>query len=361
MSAAKYLSTRKSFFFIFIGLPSFALYLYFFAGFKQILSVLQGVNPEQYALFYSLAIGAVVIGNFFWSVSWRAVLNSLSVKMSMKSAFIYYWAGYFVDLVVPCQMVCGEVTRLYLVHKETNESYGSIAAGGVANRIVAYIIVVAGLYTSAILLYTQSNIPAIISSVFIFVLAGASIYLVILLYLAFSKQAAGKIATLGLKLLRVLRPKKYQSSELSAGTKESLAAFYQGFQVFREKPNYLVKPFIFLTLSFLVSLSAYILVFFALGIHGQSLGFFIVLYFIAGSLTDAAASFSVGTLDILLATLFILYGLNPALSGITAALVRVVTFWFPLIVGYIIVQIVGAKNLLAPRPKETTAAQQASG
>jgi uncharacterized protein (TIRG00374 family) len=325
------------------------------------MSVLQGVNLEQYALFYSLAIGAVVIGNFFWSVSWKTVLDSLSVKMSMKNAFMYYWAGYFVDLVVPCQTVCGEVTRLYLVHKETNESYGSIAAGGVTNRIVAYVIVVVGLYTSALILYTQSDVPTIISSVFIFILAGATIYLAILLYLAFSEQAAGKIASLGLRLLRTLRPKKYRSSDLSAETKEALAAFYKAFKSFRENPKYLVKPFIFLTLSFLLSLSAYVLVFFALGIHSQSLGFFIILYFIAGSLTDAAASFSVGTLDILLATLFILYGLNPALSGITAAFVRVVTFWFPLIVGYVIVQIVGAKNLLAPRAKETTAVQQASG
>jgi uncharacterized protein (TIRG00374 family) len=281
--------------------------------------------------------------------------------MSMKNAFIYYWAGYFVDLVVPCQTVCGEVTRLYLVHKETNENYGSIAAGGVTNRIVAYIIVVAGLYTSAVLLYTQSNVPTIISSVFIFVLAGSTIYLAVLLYLAFSEQAAGKIASLGLKLLRTLRPKKYHSSDLSAETKEGLAAFYEGFKTFRENPKHLVKPFIFLTLSFLLSLFAYVLVFFALGIHGQSLGFFIILYFIAGSLTDAAASFSVGTLDILLATLFILYGLNPALSGITAAMVRIVTFWFPLIVGYAIIQIVGAKNLLAPSPKETRAVQQESG
>jgi uncharacterized protein (TIRG00374 family) len=360
LSAVKYLSTRKSFFFIFIGLPAFALYLYFFAGFKQILSILQGVSLEQYALFYSLAISAVLIGNFFWSESWRTVLNTLSVKISMKNSFIYYWAGYFVDLVVPCQTVCGEVTRLYLVHKETNENYGSIAAGGVTNRIVAYIIVVAGLYTSALLLYTQSNVPTIISGVFIFVLAGATIYLAILLYLAFSKQAAEKIASLGLRLLRILRPKKYQSSELSAETKESLASFYQGFKTFHEKPRHLVRPFIFLTLSFLLSLSAYVLVFLALGIRGESLGFFIVMYFIAGSLTDAAASFSVGTLDILLATLFILYGLNPALSGITAALVRVVTFWFPLMVGFVVVQIVGAKKLLAPRPNETIAVQQAS-
>ena len=80
--------------------------------------------------------------------------------------------------------------------------------------------------------------------------------------------------------------------------------------------------------------------------------FFIIIYFVAGSVTDTAGGFSVGTLDILLATLFILYGLNPALSGITAALLRTVTFWFPLVMGYIIIQILGAENVLAPKVPE---------
>ena len=113
-----------------------------------------------------------------------------------------------------------------------------------------------------------------------------------------------------------------------------------------------------MTLSFLLNLLGYILVFFALGIQSQPFAFFIIIYFIAGSITDATASFSVGTLDILLATIFIFYGLNPALSGITAVLVRSVTFWFPLILGYIIVQIVGAKKLLAPNPKKIPLQQQ---
>ena len=149
MSAIKYFSTRKSFYFIFIGLTVFILYLYFFAGFNQILVVLKGINPEQYAFFFSLAIGAVLIGNFFWLASWRAVLSKLKVKISLKNAFLYYWAGYFVDLVVPCETVCGELTRLYLVHKETNDNYGVIAAGGITNRIIAYLIVVTGLFASA--------------------------------------------------------------------------------------------------------------------------------------------------------------------------------------------------------------------
>ena len=194
MSAIKYFSTRKSFYFIFIGLTVFILYLYFFAGFNQILVVLNGINPEQYAFFFSLAIGAVLIGNFFWLASWRAVLSKLKVKISLKNAFLYYWAGYFVDLVVPCETVCGELTRLYLVHKETKDNYGVIAAGGITNRIIAYLIVVTGLFTSAALLFLKSNIPAIVLTVFIFVIIGATAYLAVLLYLAFSENAAGKIA-----------------------------------------------------------------------------------------------------------------------------------------------------------------------
>ena len=350
MSAAKYLTVRKSFFFMFIGLVVFVIYLYFFVGFNKIVLVLQRVNPVQYIFFYSMAIASVVIGNFFWVASWRSALKTLSVKISMKNAFLYYWTGYFVDLAVPCETICGEVTRLYLVQKETKDSLGSIAAGGITNRIVSYIIVVTGLYTSAIILFLKSSIPTFIFSFLILILFGASVYLLILLYLAFSKQAASKVTSLVLRLRRIIRPKKYKSINASTETKENLASFYNGFKIFREKPKNLIKPFFFMTLSFLINLLSYILVFFALGMQSQPFSFFIIIYFIAGSITDAAASFSVGTLDILLASIFILYGINPALSGITAGLVRSVTFWFPLILGYIIVQIVGAKKLLASKP-----------
>jgi hypothetical protein len=339
---------------MFIGLAVFILYLYFFAGFKNIAVVLEGVNPMQYAFFYALAIGTVLLGNFFWLLSWRNVLHTLNVKISVKSAFLYYWTGYFVDLVVPCETVCGELTRLYLVHKETDYDFGTVAAGGITNRIIAYIIVVTGLFSSAAILFLKSNVPPVVVTVFIFIIIGATAYLAILMYLALSQKSSQRIASLGLRLLRVVRPSKYRSNDLSPETKKSLAAFYSGFKIFRENPKYLIVPFVYLTVSWLFNLSQYILVFFALGLRGEPFAFFIIVYFIAGSLTDVAASFSVGTLEILLATIFVLYGLNPALSAITAALVRSVTFWAPLVIGYVIVQAYGAKKLLAPSPKEAS-------
>jgi uncharacterized membrane protein YbhN (UPF0104 family) len=156
----KQLTARKSFFFMIIGLTVFVLYLYFFVGFSQLFLVVKSVNLEQYLIFYFLAIGTMLLVMLFWVASWKTLLKSLNVKISLKNAFLYYWSGYFVDLVVPCQSVCGGITRLYLVQKETQKNYGAIAAAGVANRIVAHSIVTGGLTTGLFYLFFRATIPA---------------------------------------------------------------------------------------------------------------------------------------------------------------------------------------------------------
>ncbi len=101
-----------------------------------------------------------------------------------------------------------------------------------------------------------------------------------------------------------------------------------------------------------MGLSVYVFVFYALGIPAPSPVFYIVVYFVATAFQDAIASFSVGSLDILLATIFILYGINSGTSGIAAIIVRTASFWFPLFVSFICVQIMGARNLFAVKPKD---------
>jgi uncharacterized membrane protein YbhN (UPF0104 family) len=88
---------------MFIGLFVFLLYLYPFAGFNQIYLVLKQLNSAQFALFYSLAIGAFLLTMFFWTMSWRTFLSYLSIRIGIKDAFLFYWVGYFVDLVIPCE------------------------------------------------------------------------------------------------------------------------------------------------------------------------------------------------------------------------------------------------------------------
>jgi uncharacterized protein (TIRG00374 family) len=334
-----------------IGVAVFVIYLYFFIGSSQILLVLRNINLKQYALFYSLAILSVLASVFCWSAAWNNILKQLSINISYRRSYLYYWVGNFADLIVPCATVCGEVTRLYLVQKETGENYGAIGASAVTNRIIAYSVVTTGLAVGSVFVFLKANVPPFIGNLFILLLLGSISYLAVLLSLAFFRSAAGKIAKLYFIVNKRIRPGRSTADDLSK-TQQMLAGFYDGFKVFRENPRALIKPFIFHTLAYILGLSVYVFVFYALGIPAASPVFYIVVYFVATAFQDALASFSVGSLDILLATIFILYGINPASSGVAAVFVRSASFWFPLFVSFICVQIMGARTLLASKLKD---------
>lgn len=354
MYSAKFLSLKKSFAFMIVGLVVFVVYLYFFIGSAQILVVFRSINATRYALYYSLAILAVLASVFCWSAAWKNILKKLSINVSYRRAYFYYWIGNFTDLVVPCATVCGEVTRLYLVQKETNEDYGAIAASSVTNRIIAYTVVTSGLCVGSVFVLLKTGVPSLIVNLFVVLLTGSAAYLAVLLFLAFYRGAAGILAKAYLRINKLVRPNKCTQTDLSK-VEKSLSSFYQGFQVFRENPRSLVKPFLFHSAAYTLGLSVYILVFYALGIPAASPVFYIVVYFVATAFQDASASFSVGSLDILLATIFILYGLNAGISGLAAVIVRSASFWFPLFASFVCVQIMGAKNLMAVKPEDTRA------
>jgi glycosyltransferase 2 family protein len=341
-----------------IGLFVFALYLYFFVGFSEVFLVIKSLNLTGYLTFYFLAIGTMLLVMLCWVSSWRLLLRALQVKISLKNAFLYYWTGYFVDLIVPCQSVCGEITRLYLVEKETKNNYGAIAAASVTNRIVAYSIVTGGLTTGLFYLLFRNKIPAFALDLLIISWIGAVIFLSVLFYLALSEKAAEKIASLMLKILKALGIKRFQRDGLSPGIVESLNSFHYGFKFFRANPRYLIKPIIFQAFSFTLNLTVYILVFYALGFNALLLDFFLLVYFLAGAIQDATSAFSVGGLEIILTNLFIFFGISPATSGVAAAVLRSVTFWFPLVIGYIIVQVVGARSLLNPNVRRKLETEQ---
>ena len=115
---------------------------------------------NDYLFFYGSALFLMVLVIFCWVLSWRSLLRSLNVKVGLKSAFLFYWSGFFIDLVVPCQQICGEVSRIYLVHKKTHENYGIVGAAGIVNRTVGYSIVFVALTTSTIYLIIISKVPS---------------------------------------------------------------------------------------------------------------------------------------------------------------------------------------------------------
>lgn len=332
-----------------VGLIVFVIYLYFFIGIPKILQVISNINSTQYAFYYTLALIAVLGSVFFWAAAWNSILRSLSIKITYRRAYLYYWVGYFSDLVIPCATICGELTRFYLVQKETKKGYGLIAASAITNRIVAYTIVTIGLYGGAILIFLKPGTSPIITNVFVVFLVGVTIYMAVLVYLAFVEHAARNFAKLYGKLLKILRPKHYNPAS-EAQREKSLTSYYEGFRIFRENPRLLIRPFVLHLISYLLGISVYILIFYALGIPSTA-EFYVVVYFIATAVQDAAASFSVGSLEVILASIFLLYGLPLTNAVITALLLRSAGFWFPLVVGFLAVQYLGTKNLISQMPQ----------
>jgi uncharacterized protein (TIRG00374 family) len=343
------LTIRRSLVFMITGLVALIVYLYFFIGVGQLEAVFANVNSTQYMIFYSLALVAVLTSVFFWSAAWNTILKKLSINLPYRRTYLYYWVGYFTDLVLPCATVCGELTRMYLVQRETGKSYGILASSAITNRIVAYTIVTIGLYAGAFLTFLKPGIPPIITNVFVVFLVAVTVYTSVLLYLAFVKQAARNITLIYERIVKAIKGKKYKKTQTEQ-TNASLESYYKGFKIFRENRRLLIKPFILHLISYLLGLAVYVLIFLALGIPAPAPEFFFVIFFMATAVQDVAASLSVGSLDIILAGIFILYGLNPGVSGITAVLLRTAGFWFPLFVGFACVQLLGVRNIVSQTP-----------
>ncbi len=331
------------------GLVAFGLYLYFVVGIDELVYSMQRIDTWGYLVFFSLAIVSMLLALFFWTASWRTILRTLSVELAARKAFTIFMVGYFLDLLVPSETIGSEITRLYLVQNETNGDMGAIAASAITNRIVEYSIVSIGLFGSVFALLSLGNVPSFVTDFLSLVLVGVVVYLAILLVLVLNERAARTIVSIGIRLLRFLRIKRYQSSDAVERAQTSLAIFYRGFQTFREKPKKLVKPLIFQILSFLFNLAVYVLVFQALALKGPSFGFYVLTFFIASAIQGATASLSVGSLDIILVTVFMLYGIPDA--GIAVIILRAATYWFPLLLSYIMVQAYGVKNILTSSSK----------
>jgi uncharacterized protein (TIRG00374 family) len=340
-----------------LGSLVFVLYLYFFIGPADVLEAARNINAADYVVFYSLALGTMLLVIFLWAASWKFLLDDLGVKVKFKDAFLYYSVGYFVDLVMPIQSAGGEVTRVYLVHRETNHNYGAVAASTIINRIIAYTVLTVGLSASSIYLLVRSTVPDFALGLLLLTWAGAVISLGVLLYLGFGDHAAQKLATKLLKTLQFLHLKR-PDEQLSQRSVKALVMFEEGFKFFRSHPRRVLAPALLQAIAFILNLVVYIWVFFALGFGSLSFDFFLIVFFLAAAIQEAAGVFSVGGLDILLTNLFTFFSIPVAASGVAAAILRIAIFWFPLLVGYGIAHYIGVRAILNGRTRENMAEKE---
>jgi len=345
-----YLAVRKSFLFMIVGLSVFILYLYFFAGFDKILALMQKINQSEFILFFSLTAVAMLLSLFFTSMAWYELLKTFSINISPRKAFLYNWVGNFVDLVIPCETVCGEIARLSLVYDEVKEDFGKTVASVVSLRIITTVAILGVLTIGSVSIILNSQTNSIIIDVLIITLVLSIIQAAVLLYVAIKAKASKRLSNILAKFARIFVGKHFNADDLQKRTEKNLAVFHQGFETLRRNPRYIIKPLIYSTLGWLFQILVYYLVFYALGFRNLAFGLVILVASITLYIQGLSAAFSVGIVEITMATLYASSGIPTAIGGAATAMIRIMIFWFQILIGFIIIQWIGAKKLLSSTP-----------
>jgi len=335
--------------FMIVGTVIFVLYIYFSIGIDRIVIVGRSLDVYAFAFYFGLSFLMMLIVMLLWTLSWGYLLKALTIKVGLKKLFLYYNGADFIDRFVPSPGVVGEFARAYFVDKDTSMGYGVLISAGITNRIISYAVVVVGFSLGILYLIVTQTLPFFASGLLLTVWLGAVILFAVLSFVSLKENAANTLISGLTRIVKALRIKSNLDGFLKK-TYDFLFSFHEGFKFYRANPYYIIAPVILASASFVLNYVVYVLVFYALGLQSLPVDFYIVVYLLAGAIQDGLAAFSVGGLEILLTNIFILYNIPPATSGVAAVTVRIVTFYFPLILGYIFLQVIGVKNIWAVKP-----------
>lgn len=344
MTSERRISIKKSVPILLIGLAIFICYLYFFVGISEIVSIIQGVDLT----FYSLAVVALFADVFFYALAWQYFLRPLSVKVPFRKTFLYVWVGIFFDILVPAEAISGEVTKAYLMTKNSGENAGKVVASVVSHRILSMIITLFGLIAGSVsFVILRYRLPVEIFNLTLLVASGIVISLVFLFLLSFKEQITWKIINSSLNFVSFISRGRFKTESLRSKIRKALKIFHRSIETLGKNPRSLAQPVVFSVISWLVSVLAPFFVFASLR-NPVPLTVVFIVYSLGCALQSVPLGIpaEVGVMEILMTTLYSLFGVSVGVSAAATVLIRLLTVWLRMLLGFVAVQWVGIKAFM---------------
>jgi len=328
-----------------VGLFVFLLYLYFFVPFGDFVSVIKQADP----FYYSLAFAALLLSAAFYSLAWHRLLHLLSVESSFWKVLQFVWVGNFVDLLVPAESISGDITRVYLMSKESGENAGKVVASVIGHRILTMMITLGGLVISTVYFVIRYNPPMLIMEFVSVIGAGTLVSMILIFYLSRKRQATNKIVNWVVGLLVRISRGRWQFERLKKSAEKMLKAFHDGIDALGVRRDRLVLPVSLGIVAWLFDLLIAVLVFHALRVQ-VSFSAIVIVYSISIAIQTIPLGIpgEIGVLDVLMSTLYTLLGIPIAVSAVATLLIRIMTLWMRLLIGGLTVQWLGIKSLRPP-------------
>jgi uncharacterized protein (TIRG00374 family) len=335
--------------FIAIGLLIFVLYLVLFVNIPEMISIIQSANM----LIYSLAALTLIMATFFFALTWQHLLLPLSVKIPLKKTFAYVWIGVFTDLLIPAESVSGEVAKAYFMSKEPNVNSGKVIASLVSQRMLGTITAAATLFIGFLgLLALNYSMPALMLQILILMTILSAVAFGFLVAVCVKEKWTERLVIAVMRFVERLSSGRFKLEHFQGRIVDALRVFYESLRTFGSKPAKLVPAVLFSVLSWLFSIAIIFLVFISIGYLEPNLPVLLLKVAVVYTLLVAVKSIpigvpaEVGVPDIIITTLFILFGIRPDISAAATVLTRILTVWLSFFIGLVAVQWFGVKSLM---------------
>jgi len=175
---------------------------------------------------------------------------------------------------------------------------------------------------------------------------GATATLIFLCLLCLKRELAWKIIDSLLGLADFISRGRWRLVQFKPRIHVLLGDFYEGIKTLGDHPTILAWPFIFSATAWVFKMLITFLVLFSLDVEIPFSAIIVVF-----SITDTIQTIpigipgEVGIVEIAMTGLYTALGIPPIISATATILTRVVTLWFNLFVGGVVVQWVGVKIL----------------
>ena len=328
-----------------LGLVAFAIYVYFFINPSQVIGILSKTNLAIYAG----AFVAYFVFALFSSFVWNGLLNSLSVKISKRKTLLFTWAGLFFEATVPQLGWSAEVSKTYLLAKDTKLDAGKIGASVVGQKIFNMTITIVALSMGLGLVLLNYDLPPPAILVIASVLVLSILSLAVIYYVSFKSEATKTLLSWAIKIISFFR-KRWNPQNFQGNAEEMLNRFHEGIGQLRGKPKALVVPIVCAVTGFVFEISVVSLTFLALG-YPVPIDRVLIVFTLAGTLQTVGVTFF-GFTEIVMTSAFTALGIQVDVSFAVTLLTRVVNLWFRLIVSYLALQWAGIKIISQTRKNQ---------
>ncbi len=336
-----------------IGLAAFILYLICINiviqnDLSQIIVNFQKVNP----VYYGFAVASSLLEMFFFTYSWKTLLDNLSVKLSFLRANLYVFYGNFVDTIIPVGSTTSDLTRVYLVTKEHSKTKsGPAVASLVMHRFIGMGMNVLILIIGAILLAAQAvAIKDLYLNLIISVTVAIAVSLMVLIALLTNDKISTKFINGMLRFSSKISRDRWNLSNLKNNVQETIQNYHESMKNYRKNPKPLIFSFFLMVITWVFNLATQYLVFQSLAVP-ISLG---AIAITAGIVLAASAipGGIIGIPDAVMLSLYTVFTGNLAAATVATLLIRFLTLWLRFILGFVAQQWLELRPMKAPEINE---------